>query len=72
MFDNKEMLSFFPEDSVDKDGNRISRICVRFSDNTQVNSDYFYNRCLTIVDIIFKLGEESVDIHNFDSLEGIK
>ena len=72
MFDNKEMLSFFPEDSVDKDGNRISRISVRFSDNTQVNSDYFYNRCLTIVDIIFKLGEENVDIHNFDSIEGIK
>ena len=36
---------------------------------TNVSSDYYYNRCLTIVDLIFKLGEENVNIHNFDSIE---
>ena len=69
MFDNLETLSFFPEDAVDVDGNRISMLSVRFADNSQVSSDYYYNRCLTILDIIFKLGEENVNIHNFDSLE---
>ena len=71
MFDNIETLSFFPEDAEDKDGNRISALTIRFADNSQISSDYYYNRCLTIVDIIFKLGEENVDIHNFDSLETV-
>jgi hypothetical protein len=69
MFDDKEALSFFPEDAVDAEGNRISRLSVRFADNSQVSSDFYYNRCLAVIDIIFKLGEENVDIHNFDSIE---
>lgn len=69
MFDDRETLSFFPEDAEDNEGNRISRLTVRFSDNSQVSSDYYYNRCLTIIDVIFKLGEENVDMHNFDSIE---
>ena len=69
LFDDIETLSFFPEDAEDKDGNRISRLTVRFTNGTQVSSDYYYNRCLTILDIIFKLGEENVNIHNFDSIE---
>lgn len=69
MFDNIETLSFFPEDAEDKDGNKISKLTIRFADNTQISSDYYYNKCLTIIDIIFKLGEENVDIHNFDSIE---
>ena len=69
IFDGIEALSFFPEDAEDKDGNRIGRLTVRFANNTQVSSDYYYNKCLSIIDIIFKLGEENVDIHNFDSIE---
>ena len=69
LFDEIETLSFFPEDAVDVNGNRISKLSVRFADNSQVSSDYYYNRCLTIVDLIFKLGEENVNIHNFDSIE---
>ena len=69
MFDNIETLSFFPEDAEDKDGNKISKLTIRFADNSQISSDYYYNKCLTIIDIIFKLGEENVDIHNFDSIE---
>ena len=69
IFDGIEALSFFPEDGEDKDGNRIGRLTVRFANNTQVSSDYYYNKCLSIIDIIFKLGEENVDIHNFDVLE---
>ena len=57
------------KDAEDKDGNKISKLTIRFADNTQISSDYYYNKCLTIIDIIFKLGEENVDIHNFDSIE---
>ena len=69
LFEEKEALSFFPEDSEDPEGNRVSRLSVRFADNTQISSDFYYNRCLSIIDIIFKLGEQNVDIHNFDSIE---
>ena len=69
LFDEIETLSFFPEDAEDQEGNRISRLTVRFANNTQVSSEFYYNRCLSLIDIIFKLGEQNVDIRNFDSLE---
>jgi len=65
-FDGQEALTYYPTDTEDDKGNKICCMNVKFVDNSVVSSEFFYNRCLTIVDMIFKIGECNVDVHNFD------
>ena len=69
LFDNIEVLSFFPEECTDNNGRRMSKTTIKFITNNHISSEYYYNRCLSLIDLVFRLSEENVNIHNFDTIE---
>lgn len=68
-FEDVETLSFYPIETVDQNEIPISNMNVKFSNNEIYESDYFHNRCLSLVHMIFIIGDINVDLHNFDTLE---
>ena len=64
--------SYFPEETVDADGNKLNRFGIHWLDQSTYYTSYYYNRCLAVIEAIFYLGEIPVNLHNFDSLEFTK
>lgn len=61
-----DILSFFSDEIKDENNDLMSRHAARFVDGSTVYSEYYYNRCLGIIDLIFILSEENVYVRNFD------
>ena len=68
----REAVSYFPEEAVDTEGNKINRFGIHWLDQTTYYTTYYYNRCLAVIEAIFFLGEVPVNLHNFDSLDFVK
>jgi len=68
----KPVISYFPEESVDQDGNKINRFGIHWLDQSTYYTSFYYNRCLAVIEAIFFLGEIPVNLHNFDSLDFVK
>lgn len=68
--EGKECLVFNPEDTApDENGIRKTHMCIQFRDGDRFESDYYYNKCLLFPDLIFRMEEMNVDLHNFDSTD---
>lgn len=65
----KPVVSYFPEETVNTEGEKINRFGIHWLDQTTYYTDYYYNRCLAVIEAIFYLGEIPVNLHNFDSKE---
>ena len=67
VMEGKEIASYYPETIIEEStGLRMVNLTLRFSDNQEISSEYYYNRCLSFVELILKLGEISANIRNFD------
>lgn len=62
----KEMISMFTEDILDVNLDRMSRYGIKFNNGEVYYSEYYYSRCLGLIELIFILGEENVSLRNFD------
>lgn len=61
-----EIVSFYPEEKVDNNDNRMCAHTIKFADGTEVTSEYYYNRCLGLIELIFIISDENVYVRNFD------
>ncbi len=64
----EQLLSFYNLDSEDAKGNRMISMNAKFADR-EVNSRYFYNKCLATIDLVFILSDYDIDLSNFNVLE---
>lgn len=68
-------VSYFPEEKVEpiEDGEiKYSCLTVKYDNQNSITSDYFHNKCLKFLDLIFKIEENPADLRNFDSLDDFK
>ena len=63
----EKLLSFYNQDIEDQAGNRKTSNVAKFNDH-EVQSGYYYNKCLSIVDLTLQLADVDVDLSNFDAL----
>lgn len=64
--EGKELISSFSDESLDKDGNNQTSYGVKFRDGSQYHSEFYYSRCLGLIELIFLIAEENVYLRNFD------
>lgn len=64
-----EAISYFQDEIVDENKNKKVRMCVKWTNNTITSSNYYYNKCLALIELIFIIGEINVNLNNFDILE---
>lgn len=61
-------LSYFPEERTDEtDDSKISNLTVKFDNINEICTDFYHNKCLKFIEMIFLLEEDKVDLRNFDS-----
>lgn len=68
-FDGLETVSYFSNDGMDAEGNKMSSTSVKFINGEIYTSEMYYNKCLSLIDVIFQIGEENVFLKNFDCLQ---
>lgn len=64
-----EAISYYQEEKPDENGNRKIRMSVKWSDNSVTSSNYYYNKCLALIELIFVICDVDVNLSNFDVLE---
>lgn len=65
--ENMPVLTQFTETILDSP---MTALTVKFSPQSQITTDYFYNKCLKFVHMIFKIEDNmDIDLHNFDNEE---
>lgn len=69
--EGEQLLSFYSQDSEDANGNRIVSMNAKFIDR-EVCSNYYYNKCLATIDLIFILSDYDIDLSNFNAFESKK
>ena len=68
--DNMSFLSFYPMEIEDnKTGWKYTNLTLKFKSGQSVSTTYYYNKCLKFIEMIFILGEQQVNLINFDSTE---
>ena len=60
-------LSWFPDEIVDDTELKFSNLTVKHDTYNSTVSDFYHNKCLKFIDMIFRLDGEIVELHNFDS-----
>ena len=66
VFDSKEVLSYFSNEIKDDNDVKTFNVNVKFENGEEYNSAYYLNKCLPIIDLIFQMSEENVDLSNFN------
>lgn len=66
VLDDRDILSYYMDEQHDENQINHVNITVQFIDNSRISSNYYINKCLPYVDLMFKLAEEDVSITNFD------
>lgn len=70
VMDNKEIISYYPEEVDYKiEGLKRFRVIVKFENLETLVGNFYFNRCLSLVDVILQLGELNVDLVPFDYTE---
>ena len=65
--ENLPFTSYFPEEMVDeKTGDKSSNLTIKFANNSFISTNFWKNKCLKFVELIFMLQEYRVDLRNFD------
>lgn len=62
----KDLVSMFSEEIYDANMDRMSRCGIKFDNGEEYYSEYYYSKCLGLIELIFILGEENVSLRNFD------
>lgn len=60
-------LSWFSDEIIDDTELKFSNLTVKHDTYTSTVSDFYHNKCLKFIDMIFRLDGEIVELHNFDS-----
>lgn len=64
-------LSWITEERIDDTEMKFTNITVKHDTYNSTTSEFYHNKCLKFLDMIFRLNEEDVELHNFDStIEG--
>ena len=66
--EGEQLLSFYNQDSEDANGNRMVSMNAKFIDR-EVCSNFYYNKCLATIDLIFILSDYDIDLSNFNFIE---
>ena len=64
--EDKHMISMFTEEKPDANMDKMTSYGIKFEDGTQYHSEYYYSRCLGLIELIFLISEENVYVRNFD------
>lgn len=65
-------ISYFQEDMEDtKTGIRYAAATIKYDSTHFQTSKYYHNRCLKLVDLMFLMDGDPVDLHNFDTFDDI-
>lgn len=68
--DNMNFLSFYPEEMEDDiTGWKYTALTIKFKSDHNISTTFYYNKCLKFIEMIFILGEQEVNLLNFDSTE---
>ena len=68
MKEGMPFISFYPHEYTDETDLKFSNITVKFDNTRELSSEYFHNKCLKFIHMIFLLDDNKVDLHNFDKL----
>lgn len=63
-----EVITYFPEEILVGENKQI-RMGIKWINGSITYSDFYYNRCLSIIELIFRIDETPVNLKNFDSIE---
>lgn len=66
VFDEREILSWYPNEKVDENKIIYTSLSIKFADNSIVSSKYYINKTLPYIELMFQLAEEDVNLSNFD------
>lgn len=66
VYENKDMVSLFTEEQDDINRNRMCRYGIKFSNGEEYYSEYYYSRCLGLIELAFLISQENVSVRNFD------
>lgn len=62
-FENKSILTQYIDNL---EGTMMTSLTVKFYPEEKITSDFFNNKCLKFVHMIFQIDNLEVDLHNFD------
>ena len=60
-------LSWFADETIDETELKFTRLVVKHDTYNSTISEYYRNKLLKFIDMIFRLDGEIVELHNFDS-----
>ena len=60
-------LSYFPEERTEDDDSKVSNLTVKFDNTREISTQFYHNKCLKFIEMIFLLEEDKVNLMNFDS-----
>lgn len=62
--------AWYPEEMEDPiTGWKFSNITIKTEEGDRISTHYYYNKCLKFIEAIFILGEQEVNLLNFDPIE---
>ena len=66
-----EVISYFPEEIEDANNTEIklTRLCIKWSNSDISYSNFYHNKCLSIIETIFNIADMNVDLTNLDVME---
>ena len=64
--EDRDSLSMFTEEMPDQDNNKLCRYGIKFSNGEEYYSEYYYSKCLGLIELAFIISEENVSVRNFD------
>lgn len=69
-FEEMTFQSWYPEEMEDSImGWKYSSITIKTEEGEHISTHYYYNKCLKFIEMIFILGEQDVNLLNFDLVE---
>ena len=70
--ENKDIISYYPEEiDYGNKGLRKTRIILKFENGETLVGEYYFNKCLSFVNIMLQLGELNINLDPFDYTEEV-
>ena len=66
VYEGVEITSFFYEETPGEDNQNMCAHTLKYQDGTSVTSEFYYNRCLGLIELIFLISGDEVSLRNFD------
>lgn len=66
VFEGVEITSFFPEEAPGEDNQNMCGYTLKYQDGVSVSSEFYYNRCLGLIELVFLISGDDVYVRNFD------